>query len=345
MNVNWIHTPLEPLNIHYHDFEDIELADPDPSEQLNASTISTGRKLNHNIFLRRKRRTRQRAIERRQDLCQLFDRTYPQDSSRPLATQRNLDESPFLALPFELRQHIYELYYELYSAKLQDLTYDGTFLVTDFQPSSTEWPPGRGPARNIFNNLLGLPLTCRIVYPEAMVHLYGKITLRFTDPHLAISLPKAMPTGMLQAVRLLDFSFFAHLFFKLQHSPKSGKAVAAFPRQYRMTTWESLWTNLASSRGLEQVSLKVFQRQGDSIQFHYVDDESELLMVPIRLSQAMLDPLLCLDRENGPQVALDLCWRPDYALLELLGAAGFMVRINGQAADLIWSHLHVVDSS
>ena len=54
MNVNWIHTPLEPLNIHYHDFEDIELADPDPSEQLNASTISTGRKLNHNIFLRRR---------------------------------------------------------------------------------------------------------------------------------------------------------------------------------------------------------------------------------------------------------------------------------------------------
>jgi hypothetical protein len=326
---------MEPLNIHYHDFEDIQLADPSRIEQLYASTISLTRRLNRNVALRRKRRTRQKNIERRQDLCKLFDRMYLDDSAKPLTTQRNLDESPFLALPFELRQYIYELYYEPYSAKLQDLTYDGTFLLTDFQPCSKAWPPGRGPSRNIFSNLLGLPLTCRIIYPEAMVHLYRKITLRFTDPQLAISLPEMMPKMMLHAVRSLDFSFFAHLFFKLEHSPKSKVVVASSPQQHRLKTWESLWTNLATSRDLVQISLKVFRHQGDSIQFHYVADMSSLLTVPISLSNAMLSPLLCFDRENGPQVALDLCWQPDHTLLESLNAAGFTINVNGRVAESI----------
>ena len=340
MGTRTIHTWLDPINIHYHDFEDIELADPSRIEQLNASMASLGRIFNRYATQRSKRRSRKKSIRRRKDLYKMFDSVYPGDSSRPFITQRNLDQSPFLALPFELRQQIYELYYDpVDSIKLQDLTYDGTFLLTDYRPCSIDWPPGRGPIRNIFNSLLGLPLTCCIVYPESMVHLYKRISLRFTDPQLAISLPRMMPNKLFHVVRSLDLSFFAHQFFKLERRAKSEALVASSPRQHRLEAWNSLWTSLASSPGLEKVSFKMYQQQNDSIQCHYAADSSKFLTVPTSLSQATLSPLLCFDRENSPHVAADLCWWPENALVHSLDAAGIVVMVNGRVIERICERL------
>ena len=44
----------------------------------------------------------------------------------------------------------------------------------------------------------------------------------------------------------------------------------------------------------------------------------------------MLSPLLSFDREGGPNVVLDLCWRPDDGLVECLTAARFIIRIDGK---------------
>lgn len=320
---------LEPLIIDYRDFEEIELAHPNyhevGHEQIDARIKSLTSALSRFLTPIGKRFSRRKAVRGRQEYCKLFHDISTNQSLLPQITQRNLDSSLFLSLSLELRQQCYKFYYASDSAKIQDLTYDGTFMLTSFEPCSPHQPPGRGHRSGLRNNLLGLPLTCRTIYPEAMAYLYEKISIRFTDPRLAIAIPQTIPMQLLHAVKSLDFSFFLqHIINTPGISPDESKLdvlMSPLPKLYTFNAWHSLWSTIASLRSLQRVSLELYNGS---------DNSSRPLQLPQWLSQAILDPLFLLEKDPATKVLVGLCWRPDDDFVEALETAGFEVVLNGR---------------
>jgi hypothetical protein len=328
-----------PLNIHYHDFEEIELADPVYLERMNTLITSVATAVRRSATPIGKGFTRRQTVRRRQEFCKgaLSGNVSESDYPRPQITQRNLDESPFLSLPLELRQQIYEYYYLSDVVKIQDLTYDGTYMLTSYKPCSERWPPGRGPTSGVWNNLLGLPLACRIIYPEAIVHLYAKCGFRFTDPGLAIRIPETIPIKCLRSVRSLDFAFFLHLLvseFKLSEVRALGMKFNSLKpspsSNCKSNKWLSLWSTVAALPGLKQVSLKLYHQQNDVMQQHYFANATQVLELQPWVSQYILGPLFIFEKDAGPEVVIDLCWRPEDAMYDSLEGRGLKVLLNGR---------------
>ena len=123
-----------PLNIHYHDLVVVELDDSDPSpvERTMECLESINLMVHARLNAWRKRLSREQAICQRQKTCKLAwsENMTTKASPRPTVTRFNLDQSPFLSLPIELREQIYEYYYRDHEVRIQDLSYDGTYLLT-----------------------------------------------------------------------------------------------------------------------------------------------------------------------------------------------------------------------
>ena len=328
-----------PLNIHYHDFEEIELADPGYLDRMNTLIKTVARALRQSATPIGKGFTRRRTVRRRQEFSKgalsgnVSDKGYP----RPQVTQRNLDESSFLSLPLELRQQIYEYYYHSDEVRIQELSYDGTYMLTSYKPVSERWPPGRGPTNCVWNNLLGLPLTCRIIYPEAITYMYAKCNFRFTDPALALRIPEMIPRKCLRSIRSLDFAFFLQLLVRQFNMPdiraqsaKSGVRGLSLLLRRKNNPWLSLWSTLAYLPGLKHVSLKLYHQQKDVLQYHCFGSTDQLLDVYHWLSRYILSPLFVFEKGAGPEFLIDLCWRPEDDLYESLEQRGFKVLLNGR---------------
>jgi hypothetical protein len=225
-----------------------------------------------------------------------------------------------LSLPLEIRQQIYELYYESDVVKIRDLNYDGTYFLAASVPLSLRSPPGRGQTSYMWKNLLGLPLTCRTIYPEAMEHLYTKTSFRFTDPRLAMRIPETIAMKHLQSISAIEFSFFLHLlidYFKRSGvravKSKLGNLKQRQSQSRKEATWPMLWSTISSLSGLKRISLQIF---------HY-PSFPKLQMQPW-MSQYILKPFLRLDKSTGIEVAIDVCWDPGPILVETFKEAGYI---------------------
>lgn len=329
-----IHTPLEPLNIHYHDFEETELNNG-PAEQRDARMTRNREAANRVATVKGKRDYRRKVIQRRQDFCKVFDEMSGSNAPRPGITQRNLDHSPFLSLPLELRQQVYDIYYSfLDSVTIQDLTFDGTFILTSYRTCTEQWPPGRADGRTIFKDLLGLPLVCRIIFTEAIPFLYKRVSIRFTDPEFAVSIPKTISLKMLDAVRSLEFSFSLHISLEKMTTSKRDILMASRYRIFKIEDWKLLWPALAALRGLRNLTLKIHEQSPSmAVSLPRVGESLRQLRVPIGLDHTILDPLLCFGKGEELKVQVELCWRPEYAILNSMQSCGIIVMVNGVVAE------------
>jgi hypothetical protein len=163
------------------------------------------------------------------------------------------------------------------------------------------------------------------------------VSVRFTDPRLAISIPETIPMPILHSIRSLEFSFFLKFIINHKESPEDSNLksklemhIPSLPRLNKMDGWKSLWSTLASARNLRKVSLRIYERQNEVLSFHNNRKSSFLPELPFTKSQSILEPLLLFQKSNGPEVLIDLCWRPDDALLESLETAGIKVMLNGK---------------
>jgi hypothetical protein len=147
------------LNIHYSRNAPVELAPPSYMERMRDRLRPTSTAVRELAISLRKSISRRKAVHRRRGSCRrpISDRIAASVSPRQQVTQRNLDQSPFLSLPLEIRQQIYELYYESDVVKIRDLNYDGTYFLAASVPLSLRSPPGRGQTSYMWKNLLGLP--------------------------------------------------------------------------------------------------------------------------------------------------------------------------------------------
>lgn len=288
-----------------------------------------------------KRFHRKQAIRRRREYCKLFESSSENKYPLPDITKRNLEGPNFFSLPYELRKQIYDEYYaseSVESLEIEDITYDGAFMLNSYKPVSKQWPPGRGNT-SVRNKLLGLPLTCRIIHAETMMYIYERINLRFMDPRLAIAIPDMIPMKLLNVVRSMHFSFFLHLIADHLYTPERDtprpeldRLMSPLPKYNQMRAWASLWPALASLRNLQHLSIKIHKRQSGKNWLPHVDYSTPLLELPPWLSQCILNPLLAFEAGKGPNVSIELCWRPQDMLIESLETAGVKVSMMERTA-------------
>ena len=312
------------LNIHYNRYISPELAPLSYTERMRVRLKPASIAVRELAISMRKSISLRKAVHRRHTSCRqpISDRVAAA-SPRPQVTQRNLDQSPFLSLPLEIRQQIYELYYESDVVKIQDLSYDGTYFLTATVPLSLRWPPGRGKTSYLWQKLLGLPLTCRTIYPEAMRYLYAKTSFRFTDPRLAMRVPDTIAMNHLQSISSIEFSFFLHLLVDYFARSEIRAVKSKLPslgqkraHSRKEATWPMLWSTISSLSNLKRISLQIYH------------DPSipELEMHPWK-SQFILEPFLQFDKGMGIKVAVNVCWAPPPTLVELFENAGYQVSL------------------
>ena len=315
------------LNIHYSRYAPVELAPLSYMERMRDRLRPTSTAVRELAISLRKSVSRRKAVHRRRGSCRrlVSDRITASASPRPRVTERNLDHSPFLSLPLEIRRQIYELYYESDVVKIQDLNYDGTYFLTASVPLSKRAPPGRGQTSYLWKHLLALPLTCRTIYPEAMEHLYAKTSFHFTDPRLAMRIPETIAMKHLQSISAIGFSFFLHLFvdyFKRSGvravKSKLGNLEQRRARSRKETTWPMLWSAISSLSSLKHISLQIY---------HYPSIPT-LQMQPW-MSQYILNPFLRFDKSTGIEVTVNVCWDPGPPIVEIFKERGYQVVLNG----------------
>jgi hypothetical protein len=66
------------------------------------------------------------------------------------------------------------------------------------------------------------------------------------------------------------------------------------------------------------------------MQQHYFANATQLLELQPWVSQYILSPLFIFEKDAGPEVVIDLCWRPEDAMYDSLEGRGFKVLLNGR---------------
>lgn len=276
----------------------------------------------------RKSMQRSQAVRKRRNLCKhaLSAQLLSHASSRPRITERNLDGSRFLALPLEIRRQIYDYYYESDVVKIQDLNYDGTyFLCYQANRGFLKGPPGRGQTGYAKQALLGLPLTCRTIYPETIELLYAKTGFYFTDPELALRVPETIPMPQLRTVTSLKFRFSLHVLVKnlgkfSVRAVNSKHNILNFMRipTERLEAWPRIWSTIATLPNLKKTSLNVERHP-----FNWD------LEVQPWMSQYILEPFRQFGRGEAPEMVVQVCWFPGEQQVESLKEAGLEMSAKG----------------
>lgn len=207
------------------------------------------------------------------------------ENPMPKVTERNQVQASILKLPLELRQQIYDLFFQQTMFLMHELYDDGYKLYATIQkiPHHIQgarlafYPPTYHPGRP--NGLLQLPLACRQIYCETIEYIYKKNTFVFGGYSEALLLPtlSIYPQKHMDTLRSLEFRFCIDILIKQlglgtsQPDPSYERSVTSWTsslagKSRQRRRWIEFWTFLTTLPNLQKLHVTFTRLPGpDSI--------------------------------------------------------------------------------
>ena len=208
----------------------------------------------------RRRRTNKRAATHDVATC----------NPMPEVTEQNQVQASILKLPLELRQQIYDLYFQQRTFFVQEVydcgykLYARAKLPYHIPYAGSEYPNAY--LVRTLKGLLYLPLVCRQIYYESIGYLYQKSTFSFEDYNEASLLPSLaiFPQKPLDTLRSLEFRFCIDVLVKRlglgkdppgpYHERSDTPWTASLPGPSReRLRWAAFWAFLAALPNLQRL--------------------------------------------------------------------------------------------